>query len=224
MNLKKLKSIIIGFFIAVPFLSSIISTIHLVDMYYLGNPSWISYTLAVSIEIGSLASFLTLSILSKLNKSIVWLVFIILFVMQMVGNVYFTYDWISNKIADTPTWLNNFKEMLEFFVYSTIPLPTVKMILSLVIGIPIPLISVLLLKSLADYVGDDSIEPSTAPEVKSNVEPEPTVEPEPEVVEEQPRVIDIEKLYKDAFPEEEQIQAEEPKREKFLGMRGEKKN
>ena len=75
MNSKLLKRLIVGCFIIVPLLSSIISTVHLVDMFYLGNPSWISMTIAVSIEIGSVASFLTLSILSKLNKTIVWSVY-----------------------------------------------------------------------------------------------------------------------------------------------------
>jgi hypothetical protein len=128
-------------------------------LFYLGNPSWISYTVSVAIEIGAVASFLTLSILSRLNKTIVWLMFFILFFMQVVGNVYFSYDWVTAKIAQDPSWLTNFREMMEFFVYK-VDEKTSKMILSLLIGVPIPLISVFLLKSTSDYLGDDSEETS----------------------------------------------------------------
>jgi hypothetical protein len=159
MEKKTLKSIIVTCFVLVPLLSSIISTIHLVDLFYLGNPSWISYTVAVSIEIGAVASFLTLSILSKLNKTIVWGMFIILFFMQVIGNVYFSYDWITKKIMENPDWIKNFREMMEFFIFE-IEEKTSKMILALLIGVPIPLISVFLLKSMTDYLGDDSIVPS----------------------------------------------------------------
>lgn len=158
-----LKKIIVGCFVLVPLLSSIISTVHLVDFFYLGNPGWISYTVAFAIEIGSVASFLTLSILSKLNKNIVWGMFFILFIMQVIGNIYFTYDWVSMKIAENPMWLTNFREMSEFF-FDDVELKTTKMILSLLIGVPIPLISVFLLKSTADYLGTDAEDKSTEKE------------------------------------------------------------
>lgn len=154
MNSKLLRRIIIGCFITVPILSSLISTVHLVDMYFLGNPYWISITIAVAIEIGAVASFLTISILSKLNKIIVWSMFFLLFFLQVWGNVYFSYDWVSDKIAADPNWLSNFKEMMEFFSYE-MNVKTAKMILSMVVGIPIPLISLMLLKSMVDYIGTD---------------------------------------------------------------------
>jgi hypothetical protein len=169
-----LKKIIVGCFVLVPLLSSIISTVHLVDFFYLGNPGWISYTVAFAIEIGSVASFLTLSILSKLNKNIVWGMFFILFIMQVIGNIYFTYDWVSMKILENPTWLSNFREMSEFF-FDDVELKTTKMILSLLIGVPIPLISVFLLKSTADYLGTDIEE--TKEEVKKNEVGETIKEP-----------------------------------------------
>ena len=150
-----LKKIIVTCFVLVPLLSSIISTVHLVDFFYLGNPSWISYTVAVAIEIGAVASFLTLSILSRLNKTIVWGMFVILFFMQVVGNVYFSYDWITQRISENPEWIKNFREMMEFFIFE-IEEKTSKMILSLLIGVPIPLISVFLLKSITDYLGTDA--------------------------------------------------------------------
>lgn len=162
MKTANFKRAIVFCFILVPLLSSIISTVHLVDFFYLGNPSWISYTVAVAIEVGAVASFLTLSILSKLNKTIVWGMFFILFFMQVIGNVYFSYDWVSSRISKDPLWLNNFREMMEFFIYK-VDMKTSKMILSLLIGVPIPLISVFLLKSTTDYLGNDAEFPTAIP-------------------------------------------------------------
>jgi hypothetical protein len=171
-----LKKIIVTCFVLVPLLSSIISTVHLVDFFYLGNPTWISYTVAVAIEIGAVASFLTLSILSKLNKTIVWGMFVILFFMQVVGNVYFSYDWVTAKIASNPDWIKNFREMMEFFIFE-IDEKTSKMILSLLIGVPIPLISVFLLKSTTDYLGTDAADfQEPAATVVEDLTPEEAVE------------------------------------------------
>ena len=175
MKTANFKKAIVFCFILVPLLSSIISTVHLVDFFYLGNPSWISYTVAIAIELGAVASFLTLSILSKLNKTIVWGMFFILFFMQVIGNIYFSYDWVSDKIAQDPTWLSNFREMMEFFIYK-VDMKTSKMILSLLIGVPIPLISVFLLKSTTDYLGTDAELPAIPESVDYSeyTDPEPT--------------------------------------------------
>jgi hypothetical protein len=100
--------------------------------------------------------------------------FFILFIMQVIGNIYFTYDWVSMKILENPTWLSNFREMSEFF-FDDVELKTTKMILSLLIGVPIPLISVFLLKSTADYLGTDIEE--TKEEVKKNEVGETIKEP-----------------------------------------------
>ncbi len=150
MNSLLYRRIIIAAFVTVPLLSSLISTIHLIDMFTLGNPSWISYVLSITIEIGAISSFLALSVLEKLNKSIVWSVFIILFLMQIIGNVYYSYSWMTDKLLIDSNWLKNFKEMINFFI--DMDQNSIKMLLACIIGIPIPTMSVFLLKSTMDYM------------------------------------------------------------------------
>lgn len=152
MNTEKLlRKVIIGAFIIVPIISSIISALHIVDFYTLGNPTWLAVALAIAIELGSIASFLTLSILDKLNKGIVWTVFIILFFMQVVGNMYFSYNYIAEMIKTSPGWIDSFKSMIEFFL-GEMDLPDVIMYLTIIIAWPIPIVSVFLLKSAIDYL------------------------------------------------------------------------
>jgi hypothetical protein len=156
MNNTLMRKIIVTSFIVVPIISSVISALHIVDFFSLGNPTWLSIALAIAIELGSIASFLTLSILDKLNKSIVWTVFIILFFMQMIGNMYFSYDFISAAIASDAAWLSAFKDMIEFFL-GDLELTDVKMYLTMLISWPIPLISVFLLKSAVDYLKPEEV-------------------------------------------------------------------
>jgi hypothetical protein len=156
MNNTIMRKIIVTSFIVVPIISSVISALHIVDFFSLGNPTWLSIALAIAIELGSIASFLTLSILDKLNKSIVWTVFIILFFMQMIGNMYFSYDFISASIASDASWLSAFKDMIEFFL-GDLELTDVKMYLTMLISWPIPLISVFLLKSAVDYLKPEDV-------------------------------------------------------------------
>jgi hypothetical protein len=151
---KILKKIIVTSFVSVPILSSVISTLHLVDLFYLGNPNWLAVALAIAIEIGSIASFLTLSILSRLNKTIVWSVFAILFFMQIVGNMYYSYEWITLKMLENSKWLESFEQMVEFFM-GDLETVDVKMYLTILISWPIPLVSVFLLKSATDYIVTD---------------------------------------------------------------------
>jgi len=157
MNTEKvLRKIIVWSFIIVPLISSAISALHIVDFFSLGNPSWLSVALAIAIELGSIASFLTLSILNKLNKTIVWTVFIILFFMQIVGNMYFSYDYISESMKHNPNWISSFRGMMEFFT-GEVDVKNVMMYLTILISWPIPIISVFLLKSAMDYLKPEEV-------------------------------------------------------------------
>ena len=152
MNKNKLVNrLIIIVFISVPLLSSLISMIHLFNMYDLGNIEILAIASAICIELGAISSFLSLSILSKLNRTIVWSIFILLFLLQIIGNIYYSFDYITIKMTTNSTYLNSFQELMNRF-FTDIELPDVKLILSIIIGAPIPIISLMLLKSLMDYI------------------------------------------------------------------------
>jgi hypothetical protein len=150
MNFRK---IIIVLFLSVPVLSSIISAIHLVRFFELGNPTIMSYVLSLVFELGSIASFLVLSILKQTNKTLLWVVFIILALLQIVGNVYFSYDYIFNILQSNPHWLDSIKSFMNFF---EIDVKDTHIVLSLIIGLPIPIIALFFLKSTSEYLQEFS--------------------------------------------------------------------
>ena len=157
MNLNK-KIVVIAFLLT-PIIASIISCIHIVDYLNLGNPDWMSYFLAITFEIGSIASFVALSVLDKLKKGMVLFIFFVLFFMQLIGNVYFSFSYINIKLLTDPSWLNSFIELVRP-IYDAEEVSTYKFILAMIIGVPIPLVSLSFLKSLVDYLKvDDTMLP-----------------------------------------------------------------
>lgn len=150
-----IRILIVILFLIVPFISSFISTIHLIDFFLLGNTNFIAILTAIVYEIGSIASFIVPFVLKKINKSLIWTIFLILASMQIFGNIYFSFDFINQQLIQNPNWLGSFQELVSFFVGNDSSL--IKFVVSSMIGIPIPLISLFFLKSIVDYVNPNEI-------------------------------------------------------------------
>lgn len=172
-NKEAMRRIIVASFLSVPVLASIISTLHLVNFFRLGNHDWMSYMLAVTFEVGSIASFVALSVLDKIKKGMIYFVFVILFFLQLIGNVYFSFEYINIMLATHPQWMATFMELVRP-IYEADSVSTYKFILSIIIGVPIPLVSLSFLKSLVDYLKVDENKPvSDASENAAKEKPEP---------------------------------------------------
>lgn len=152
MKNKWYKKLIVGAFLVVPIVSSLISTVHAVDLFGLGNEVWMAFALAMVFELGQLSSLLTLAILDKINKFVVWSIFFLLASMQILGNIYYSFDFVTQRLIEDPNWLGSALELINKFTFGEIDSSTAKFILALVIGIPVPVISIAFLKSLVDYL------------------------------------------------------------------------
>jgi hypothetical protein len=120
---------------------SIISTIHVIDFFKLSNPDWLAIFLAISFEIGAAASLASLIVLEKMNKTLVWVLFLLLTAMQAMGNTY--YAFIN---------LENFEAWSQLFGLEEEELIFQKRILSLISGAILPLVALGFIKSLVDYL------------------------------------------------------------------------
>jgi hypothetical protein len=140
--MKNLTSkFIIGTFVSLYLMVSIVSTIHMIDFFELSNPYWLAVTLAISFELGAGASLASLIVLEKMNKTLVWLLFAAITVMQMQGNMFHAFK----NIDDFETWSQLFNIMEEDPLYQ-------KRILSFVSGAILPLVALGFIKSLVDYI------------------------------------------------------------------------
>jgi hypothetical protein len=141
MNHKYLKYSVIGTFVSLYLVVSVISTIHVVQFFDLTNPKWLSVSLAVAFELGAAASLASLIALDKMNKLLVWVLFIVLTCMQAMGNSYYAYI----NIQDFSMWSELFGLVDEEIIYQ-------KRILSIISGAILPLVALGFIKSLVDYI------------------------------------------------------------------------
>ena len=152
-NLTNMQKWTVFSFLFVPLLSSLISTIHIVDFFKIGNFIWMAYVLAVAFEIGSIASAIALTVLDKISKFAVWSIFIILVFFQLLGNIFFSFEFITKMQMENSEYLNIVSDFLNYFYEFDDP-REFKVTLSILIGMPIPLISLAFLKSVIDYIGN----------------------------------------------------------------------
>jgi len=143
---KWVSRFIIGTFVSLYLLVSIISTIHVIDFFELSNPYWLAVSLAIGFEIGAAASLASLITLDKMNKTIVWALFITITAMQMQGNMYYAFK----NLQDYQGWVELFN-LIEWE-----PLAQ-KRLLAFVSGAILPLVALGFIKSLVDYIKPDEI-------------------------------------------------------------------
>jgi hypothetical protein len=143
---KLVKGSIIGIFIFLYLMVSTISMINSFDFFHLSQGDTMAWVLAVSFELGSACSLASLIILNRINKTIVWMLFITLTSFQIMNNVYHTY--IN---------LNDFKGWIELFGLEDEEIIYQKRILSIISGAILPLISLGFIKSLVDYINPDDV-------------------------------------------------------------------
>ena len=142
-----IKWTIVGIFVGLYAMVSAISTIHVIDFFRLSNPNWLAITLAIAFEIGAAASLGAIVILDKTSRFMVWMLFLIITAMQMMGNMYYAYT----HLTEYQSWSELFGLIEEEAIYQ-------KRILSLISGAILPLVALGFIKSLVDYIRPSKVE------------------------------------------------------------------
>lgn len=147
MNIRLFNKIV---FLVPIFLVMIISLFHVVEWFTLTNPNKWSVYLSVSIEVFALVSIIAITVVD--NKWSVWLLYFIVFSIQFLGNVFYSYT----KIDENSDYFKKWVELFNLFVYK---LSTVehKQILSLIQGGVLPLLSLLSLNYYISFLDKDKL-------------------------------------------------------------------
>ena len=132
---------IISIFVSLYLLVATISMINSVDFFNLSHSGILSWSLAVGFELGAAASLAAIIILDKTNKQMVWGLFILLTIFQMMANSYHAF-----------AHLDNYQGWIELFGLEGEEPITQKRILAIVSGAVLPLVSLGFIKSLTDYI------------------------------------------------------------------------
>ena len=115
--------------------------IHVIDFFELSNNSTLAISLALAFEIGAAASLASIIVLDKMNKTIVWGLFTILTLMQMMGNTYFTF-----------VNLHDYQGWIDLFALNEMEPLAQKRILAIVSGAILPIVALGFIKALVDYI------------------------------------------------------------------------
>ncbi len=136
-------------FVSIPLLVSAISTIHVINFFELSNYKSLAVTLALAFELGALSALAGIIVLDKINKNVVMFIFILLTAYQMMGNSYFAYDYISNKMMANPHLISNWTQLFGLDDSDSV---VVKRILAIISGAILPIVSLCFLDLLVNYI------------------------------------------------------------------------
>lgn len=149
------KESIIRVAFLIPILSvAIISISHVVSWYNLANPiSWAIY-LSIAIEVAALSSIAAASV--KVKGFSVWFVFIIVTLIQFIGNIYFSYTEINVNSKEFKDWAELTLPLFDSFS-DTADILSQRRLLAILEGGLLPLISLTCLHFFIKY-GDRDLE------------------------------------------------------------------
>ena len=127
---------------------ALVSTFHAVSFFGLANNSWVSVMLAITFEIGQAAVlFSILTGASGKNKIIPWILMCVLTLVQILGNVFSSYEYLITNSADN---LRFFKEPI--FVWTDLPDDQCNVILTYIIGAILPIVALLMTSMVTNYL------------------------------------------------------------------------
>ena len=127
---------------------ALVSTFHAVSFFGLANNSWVSVMLAITFEIGQAAVlFSILTGASGKNKIIPWILMCVLTLVQILGNVFSSYEYLITNSANN---LRFFKEPI--FVWTDLPDDQCNVILTYIIGAILPIVALLMTSMVTSYL------------------------------------------------------------------------
>lgn len=170
---KNKRSIIRAAFL-VPILAvASISISHVVSWYDLANPmSWAIY-LSIAVEIAAMSSIAASSV--KIKGFSVWFVFIIVTLIQFIGNIYFSYSEIDVASKAFKDWAELTSPIFEGMNVAADDLVGQRRLLALLEGGLLPLISLTCLHFFIQYgdLDNEAVEEEFEDEVEEISEEEP---------------------------------------------------
>lgn len=213
---KQFKTVFLILFAILYISVAFVSTFHAISFFSLANSMWIAVMLAITFEIGQAAVlFSILTGASGKSKIIPWALMIVLTLVQVLGNVYSSYEYLITNSAEL---LRYFKEPI--FVWTDLPDKECNVILTYIIGAILPIVSLLMTSMVTNYIGkeepviekkDDDIGTITTvdkPIEKPVADTSKTIEPVLETNDKEEEIVE----------EAEQIEEKETKPSKFINL------
>jgi len=152
-NKKKL----VRFFFLIPiFAVAGISISHVVSWYDLANPTTWAIYLSIAVEIAAMSAIAATSV--RIKGASVWIVFLIVTLIQFIGNVFFCYAEIDILSIGFKTWVELTAPVFESIGSDMSDIVAQRRWLAALQGGLLPLISLTCLHFFIQYDEDDEID------------------------------------------------------------------
>lgn len=167
--LKKHKFNLIRFLLLAPiFLVALISISHVTEWYDIANPfKWAIY-LSISVEVAAMVSILAFSLRMKGGA---WSIFLIVTLIQMIGNIFYSFKEIDQNGDLFKSWVELTGPIWEMIGSDTTDISSMKRWLAFLQGGLLPIIS---LTSLHFFVKYDVKKEDEVPQTTTNHHPSST--------------------------------------------------
>ena len=150
----KEKTIIVSAFIIPIIIVAVVSISHVTQWYGISNPlTWAVY-LSVGIEIAALSSLAAIT--ARLGKN-VYFPFIIVTLIQFIGNVFFSYSYINIQSIEFKNWVELVTPIVNLIGVEPTDLIGHKRFLSFFAGGLLPVISLSFLHMLVKFTEEDNL-------------------------------------------------------------------
>ena len=157
---NNLKTIITTSFIIPILLVAFVSISHVTTFYELSNPfTWAIY-LSVAIEIAALSALAAVSV--RLGN-FVYVPFGIVTLIQLVGNIFFSYSFIDETTQFFRDWIELVGPIIEPMGIESDDVVGHKRFLSIISGGLLPLISLTFIHMLVKYTNENKVEKNVEP-------------------------------------------------------------
>jgi hypothetical protein len=168
---NNLKNIIVTCFIVPILLVAFVSISHVTTMYELSNPIVWSVYLSIAIEIAALSALAAVSV--RMGR-FVYIPFIIVTIIQFLGNLFFAYSFIDETSTSFKNWVELIGPLFEPMGVELTDVPSQKRILAFFTGGLLPFISLTFAHMLVVFT--EKQKEIENKDVKETIKPEKNIE------------------------------------------------
>lgn len=148
MSMKKILTILFSIlYLAVGF----VSVIHAINFFAISNEGWLALILAIAFEIGQAAVLFSL-LVNKSKKTMPWILMVVLTLVQVLGNVYSSYQYAAMNSVDE---IKYFTDSVLFYLQD--PNPQVNQVMiAYITGAILPIVALCMTSMIVDVSGVDN--------------------------------------------------------------------
>lgn len=143
-----MKKILTGLFCILYLAVGFVSTYHSIGFFSISNEIWLAIILAIAFEIGQ-ATVLFSLLVSKEKKTMPWILMGVLTLVQVLGNVYSSYQYMVINSQDS---IKYFTDSVLFYLQD--PNPQVNQVMiSYITGAILPVVALCMTSMVVDTSG-----------------------------------------------------------------------